>query len=466
MSAPDLPDDLDLWPSNPYELLGVSHGVTFNELRKAYTRLIRRFKPEQKPDHFRRVRAAFDLLSQYVERPSSKSEEEAPPPVEESPVRSSAPILEEAITTAPRSIAASTEDDVEELWRLACSSQEDEAYRRLASLNERRPGQVEVLLQLYWLLVLFPQQDARRSPLDWLVTGLTRLGMVGPLKELYRRETVLRPDEALSDRYERLLALSQGPKQLAELLEWRWLAASRLQRPGVIAGDLQGYRDRVQNEDDEAWLRLLVTAAEQLIAIHTVPTAQPLIAQCSKEAERLDHLATRFPELYDRLEIITGSLAGLSYLWQEEGTNSLLWRLLSSSWGRPFSELRPFLEEYLAQVADKPRKAMVTLLQTGTKSLALLSRITHLLRWYQDAIGASYMPEHGEVLESELAQKILVRSAGLEYYQIRLLLLDFFLSDGLLPERVAQHASQAVAEKIHNDLPLHSICWGYRLFRG
>ena len=69
MSDHALPDDLSQWPSDPHELLGVAHGVAPRELRRAYTRLIRRYKPEQHPEHFRRIREAYeDCLQRFRAR--------------------------------------------------------------------------------------------------------------------------------------------------------------------------------------------------------------------------------------------------------------------------------------------------------------------------------------------------------------------------------------------------------------
>jgi hypothetical protein len=53
MNSPDLPDDPRRWPGDPFELLGVARGAVEIEIKRAYTRLIRRFKPEHHPEEFR-----------------------------------------------------------------------------------------------------------------------------------------------------------------------------------------------------------------------------------------------------------------------------------------------------------------------------------------------------------------------------------------------------------------------------
>ena len=60
--ADELADDPKDWPTDPYALLGVGHGIDARELRKRYNALIRRFKPEQYPEQFRRIREAYDQV--------------------------------------------------------------------------------------------------------------------------------------------------------------------------------------------------------------------------------------------------------------------------------------------------------------------------------------------------------------------------------------------------------------------
>jgi hypothetical protein len=62
----DLPDDPKHWPDDPFEVLGVTRGVSDADLRRAYTRLIRRFKPEHTPEQFRRVREAYEACQQIT----------------------------------------------------------------------------------------------------------------------------------------------------------------------------------------------------------------------------------------------------------------------------------------------------------------------------------------------------------------------------------------------------------------
>jgi len=47
---------------NPYEVLGLSPGASEAEIKRAYLKLVRQFPPEQRPEDFKRFRAAYERL--------------------------------------------------------------------------------------------------------------------------------------------------------------------------------------------------------------------------------------------------------------------------------------------------------------------------------------------------------------------------------------------------------------------
>jgi hypothetical protein len=56
----ELPQDPDSWPSDPFRLLGVRPGISTRDLRKAYLRLIKAYKPEHSPVEFQKIRQAYE----------------------------------------------------------------------------------------------------------------------------------------------------------------------------------------------------------------------------------------------------------------------------------------------------------------------------------------------------------------------------------------------------------------------
>lgn len=195
-----LPDDVSQWPSNPYELLGVKPGVAPRDLRRAYTALIRTYKPEHRPEEFRRVREAFETVQRWGTFfiPSQPDEPAVQPPTS-FPGDVASP--EGAVEEPPPSQAESPRlPDAEHFWSLAVEGRPAEAYRGLADLVPAAPQDTDLYARLYWLGVLFPELDPEAEAADWLTRGLDRTGCHGALLALYASELQHLPQEALSDR--------------------------------------------------------------------------------------------------------------------------------------------------------------------------------------------------------------------------------------------------------------------------
>ncbi|MCP5096816.1 MAG: DnaJ domain-containing protein [Chloroflexi bacterium] len=48
--------------SDPYAVLGLSHGATQRQAKRAYFSLVRTYPPETEPDAFKKIRAAYEKL--------------------------------------------------------------------------------------------------------------------------------------------------------------------------------------------------------------------------------------------------------------------------------------------------------------------------------------------------------------------------------------------------------------------
>jgi curved DNA-binding protein CbpA len=59
---------MDLRSKDYYEILGVARGADEREVKRAYFKLVRKFSPETHPEEFKRVREAYEILSNSVSR--------------------------------------------------------------------------------------------------------------------------------------------------------------------------------------------------------------------------------------------------------------------------------------------------------------------------------------------------------------------------------------------------------------
>lgn len=63
MREPDsLPTDPDDWPHDPATLFGIEPRAEEATIRRAYLKLVRRFKPDTHPQQFQLIRQAYETL--------------------------------------------------------------------------------------------------------------------------------------------------------------------------------------------------------------------------------------------------------------------------------------------------------------------------------------------------------------------------------------------------------------------
>src|SRR5262245_61135952 len=66
MTVDELPENLDEWPSDDVAILGVGPQADERTIKLAYAARIKRFKPERFPQHFRRLRDAYERLTRIA----------------------------------------------------------------------------------------------------------------------------------------------------------------------------------------------------------------------------------------------------------------------------------------------------------------------------------------------------------------------------------------------------------------
>lgn len=474
----ELPDDVRRWPSDPFQLLGVPRNVPPRELKRAYTRLIRAYKPEHAPEQFRRIREAYDSARQFVELFGGFREDAAAVPFETQeplrvePARGEQPSDSAALPPAPR--AKSLEEQLDDCWEWAIAGDEAKAYRALEQLHVQAPHDTRIGVRLYWLLTLAPELDRGRLPCDWLVAGLKRNGLSGPLRELYRRELAANHSEALSDRCARLMDAVPVSQALADLVEWRWNAVAGLdQAAEIIRGDLANLRERYLAYDEEAWARLVFAAADRVAFIDSA-VARDLMTRCQRDLEAHEHLHLRLSAAFDRFELLQDLAVKTRRILQD----GALWHadfvdVVRRGWTTPIDELRPRLMSYLATIAARPGQMLQNLDAIQHTSSPLLFQFRGLLAQL-DSITEPPDELRTPADFAELVISFARETPGARYADWRPHLLDFCLREVLMPEQVAvalagqpdfqlspeQHLSQAAL----SDLPLVCVCHACRLF--
>jgi hypothetical protein len=464
MSAHHLPDDLRRWPRDPYQVLGVAPRCDPLVARKAYTGLIRHFKPERFPEHFRLIREAYDTIKRDAPffgmiSTTAPADQGA---ADDALAGTRTPTADSAAVVPPSGPdPLQHRDSVEAWWRRACDGEAEEAYRRLRQMYEINPQNSELPARLYALLLAYPGLDMRNTPCDWLVRGVPADVPWGPCRQLYRREIDDRPDEALSERFAGLLDDGTLPRNLIDFLAWRWEALLRLGRIDLIPGDLARAARRLERQDEEGWVRVLLKAADYL-AWEKGSHFDDLCAEIEGHVHVHGALGEDLARL-DFLRELSRSWNGLRTQWIREMP---LLGVVPLTWTSPFENRQRIVAKcrYLAEHAEQALAALDDLQRCAP---LLSAHLGQALSWLYYSHGD---PRDESALRSAVNDCFRDLRPPLgehDYALYRPYLLQFCLAEAIAPETAAHVLGPMQApfafQRILDDWPLRTVCSAHRL---
>lgn len=452
MTEPSLPDDPAQWPADPFQLLGVPHDVSARDLKRAYTQLIRRFKPEQRPEEFRRVRQAYEMVQQFAEWKAM------------------------GIFPAPAGPAAdlATDADEDRHWRQAVESDSLAGYAALRECAFANPSRVDLPLRLYWLRKLFPEVDPSRTPIDWLRIALRQPGHNVGARELLIRELYDRPAESLQATGE-FLDADWPVEALGELASARWLAALRTSDLGVVSRDLDRLQTRIKPTDDRAWLCLQFAAIDVVAWRADEPAAAELQARCHDEVRRLEHRAVNEGHLFDRLDYLFLLASSWRTFRRKFQVPPCLLELIPVSWSAPAPRYQPLVERVLHEVVSEPRVWLNRMDELMLHAPVVLDCLGQVFQQALDRLETPPVEPYTPTELARLAADCVSRTKWRQYASLRPEILQFCLDEFVTVEMFAAVAppmkvdpNSAPAGNLHDSLirdwPLRMVCWANRLF--
>lgn len=484
MSDHRLPDDPADWPDDPHLLLGVGEQADLPTLRRAYNRLIRRYRPDEFPAEFQQIRQAYETAcsfaqwrDQFPDDDDSEDDgaETAAAGNADSPHNDEEDLSSNFPSSAvqPDPSAVGFQEEIDEAWNRAKEGDIRSAYRSLIQLHERRPELDEVVLRLYWLLKIKPSIDSDKQPADWLVEGMCRSSASGRLMQLYWSELENRPAEAVSPRIYRLLEASSEPFQRNDLLSRRWNAAASRDLPRIVEADLERERRRMQIDQSEEWARLLFTATDYLAWRQDDPTAQSLFNRCCTELEEFDHLHIPLEMEFQRFDHLRELQKTCESVWDTNVPSEWL-ELVRDSWNGPDEQLRRRVHALLVTWVRAPGRALGILDRLNHDSAVAVRQLeTLFLR-----VGRSYYDydtgDDSDLLTRSIEQW-LQANAGQNYKKLRVLAMQFCLEEMISADMFVNIAlnnrwsriafSDAAAETLNIDAPLHCVIAGCNAIR-
>lgn len=452
MSDPELPDDIDGWPREAHQLLGVDRNTDERDLKRAYTRLIRRFKPDHHPLQFARIRAAYEELLQQLEwrakwnaAPAedlislNQPPEPAPQPEHnaESVVRPAVSNpgetagVEDAEEASPQFVfhtGSPRECPIDEVldaaWKSACEGDVAGAYRQLTALHEQDRGHPDVCLRLYWLLRLSPELDTQKQCSDWLVETLRRNHLQGQAWYVYCAEMKRHPELIDSVGNATLRNTEAGSRQLFEFLSLRWRAAADLERWYLIETDLRDFREAVLNDSTSTWANLLFLASDLTVWSQQL-AARKLMEQCGRELEQLNELQLELSHAFSRHDLVR-ELADTLQRRHEKAIPPTVVAVLREAWLDAPYERRPGMQALLESWIKHPASTLSVLDHLAARHRTLFYQLRLAILELDVNVGVPGENESPDEIQRQV-MKFLGSVSDLGYASFRLELLKFCL---------------------------------------
>lgn len=495
MTDDSLPDDVRRWPDDPEELLGVSDEVDRKTLRRAYSRLIRRYKPDHFPEQFQRIRSAYESMLQMIswrERYASDDDDDESGDADGSDVVSDMLLRDDLLTgdddgPSPWTASVSSNDSIADShWQQAIDGQFSEAYSGLRkcyeqSLQQGRQSET-IAVRLYWLLRVNPQLDAQRDAFDWLVCGVRNQLDYGVAWGLFQEE--IRRDSAkiLQPRCRELLTLSEMSIWLFIEMTELYLSSSAEQNEwGYFSELVQAAYQKTVRDDLEALTRVLFSALDY-VCWNASPVAESIREDIHTKLTDVSHLEIEYGHLFDRYEW----LDHLSTHWHEVNSGKLksslpvqklsaVDRLLKDSWNGDYLVIRRQLSALIEPWVRHPEKGLLELSTLFERRTIAFGRLVELFEHF----GGGYTfdtedSERQQMLKEAVIHFVMQRSDVRARHNARRLLSQFCIKHAISLEAFEliyfenlspahEHFTEWVVEYVADE-PLNCLLKAHRVF--
>lgn len=492
-----LPENVRDWPIDPTSLLGVKSDVSRRDLKRAYTRLIKQYKPEHAPEEFRRLREAYESLSSEVEwrevyelrRSELQRDQEEQPgepqfiPTQNKPdddTNDERPLASEQDESEPLLLAPprnrSDRVTTDQLWQQALDGRDlTQVYRGLVDFTRQAiPSEIDYA-RLYWLLTLVSDLDEDRDPSDWLLAGISRYPTSSRLFAILETE-VRRRNGAIPAIFEDQLLDERLPVgKLVDLVDLRWYAARRQSKLAVIGGDFELLKKRFLDEPEE-WLRLLSVGLQHVVLTHAVGFINQF-----REAMGQATSSAANTWLWDLIE----TNVALHNAWlqvpdllkrQPVGMPPILKdivELIEVTWELSVSESKIPVQKFSQMMTVAPKQRYRELFEIAQTSRPIMRRLRELIDQQLGAQGHYAYSEVTPGLDDELQRFVRKRFVEGNSISFNSVTLEFCLQQAVTPYDIAatlQRMGQTVpdeyfeiAEQLTNNIALQCVIQANRL---
>jgi hypothetical protein len=251
-----LSENIDDWPVSPYEIIGVSRLADRSDIRRSYSVLLRRFRPESHPRHFQRIREAYEAVMAACESHSRNSSEI------ESDLRRESADGEDTNSSRSMDETRIHQDSgssalADRLWEEFTVQPAVSQYSDLFKLAQSESRTADVFLMGYWMLKLRPDFSLHRRPAEWLMVALKYYGAEPRFIELlideFRRDSSLTAVDVSGTVADRIMS----SELLCIYLVGRWNVLGNRRDWKQLRTEVEQTRPRISLGYSDAWCRIL-----------------------------------------------------------------------------------------------------------------------------------------------------------------------------------------------------------------
>lgn len=365
----ELPDDFSQWPINNWDLFNLDQqNASYNDLRKAYSKLIKRFRPETHPEQFQRIQEAFETLRDLIQSGKASSQEESPS-ASDSQSEEKQRILQRRSRRQADFLDTLYKQYIYKAdWNGAKNYLQTFIVSEKSSVTMTEEiADLEDLpyLYLFWLLYVTNPSDEDNFPkiCKYLIQGDNQISeevitmSIRTFFYFLERKNLSYKDSV----YDYSLFFLKFPA-IIFLLNIRWLNLrfeDGVDDVDVILSDLERLKKRFIHNNLKVWTHINIEAIEHLHWIDS-PKAKKAIDDCMKVIEAFPNYNEVFKEklnLFDQIEFLIESLGKMPKILPVDIDSIQLLLLMNGN--SALTRYRRFIQRIASGLANDVLKAFM-----------------------------------------------------------------------------------------------------------
>lgn len=267
-----LPENLEDWPSDPYKVLDVDESTDKKTLKRLYTKLIRVYNPNHSPEHFRKIREAYDEVLENLKSVAyfaSLGVEVGESPEEEQEI--------------PKD-RQDWYDQSLDLWQDAIAGNIEGALSKFHEAHKQDPDP-DTTLKLYWLMKL--TQCSFKDLITCLQKSIEH-SADGRVLQAFFRELENEEDFTISTDFLNFIIKAAGNDLglFRQLVVKRWEVFYKRKELVNIQNDLEEARERFSLVSEDEWA-LLLLFVHKFISFANGEEVVPMLKKYHAELESI-----------------------------------------------------------------------------------------------------------------------------------------------------------------------------------